>query len=42
LILRKVQIQNFRNLQTVDIRPHAALNYFLGGNGAGKTSILES
>jgi len=42
LILRKVQIQNFRNLQTVDIRPHAALNYFHGGNGAGKTSILES
>jgi len=42
LILRTVQVENFRNLQKVDIRPHAALNYFCGSNGAGKTSILES
>jgi len=42
LILRKVQIQNFRNLQQVDLQPHPALNYFQGANGAGKTSILES
>ena len=42
MILRKVQVENFRNLQQVEIRPHPALNYFHGNNGAGKTSILES
>jgi len=42
LILRKVQVENFRNLMKVDIRPHPTLNYFYGSNGAGKTSILES
>lgn len=42
MILKKVQIENFRNLSRVEIRPHPALNYFYGANGAGKTSVLES
>ena len=42
MILRKVQVENFRNLQQVEIQPHPTLNYFHGSNGAGKTSMLES
>lgn len=42
MILRKVQIENFRNLKQVEIRPHPSLNYLYGANGAGKTSVLES
>jgi DNA replication and repair protein RecF len=42
LIIRKLQVENFRNLAAVDIEPHARLNYFEGANGAGKTSVLEA
>jgi len=42
LIVRKLQIENFRNLQAVDIQPHPKLNFLEGANGAGKTSVLEA
>jgi len=42
LIIRKLQVQNFRNLAAISLEPHPRLNYFEGANGAGKTSILEA
>jgi DNA replication and repair protein RecF len=42
LIIRRLQVHNFRNLEQVEIEPHARLNFFHGANGAGKTSILEA
>ena len=42
MIIRKLQVENFRNLAAVDIEPNARLNYFEGANGAGKTSVLEA
>jgi DNA replication and repair protein RecF len=42
LIIRKLQVENFRNLERVEIEPHEVLNLFHGANGAGKTSVLEA
>ena len=42
MIIRKLQVENLRNLSRVDIAPHESLNYLYGDNGAGKTSLLES
>jgi DNA replication and repair protein RecF len=42
LIVRKLQVENFRNLKRVEIEPHEVLNLFHGSNGAGKTSVLEA
>lgn len=42
LIIRKLQVENFRNLARVEIEPHTGLNLFHGANGAGKTSIVEA
>jgi len=42
LIIQKLQVENFRNLQAVELKPHSRLNYLHGANGAGKTSILEA
>jgi DNA replication and repair protein RecF len=38
----RLQVENFRNLEQVDIKPHPRLNYLYGHNGAGKTSVLEA
>ncbi len=37
-----LRIENFRNLEAVEISPEPGLNYFYGENGAGKTSVLEA
>ncbi len=37
-----LRIENFRNLESVEILPENGLNYFFGENGAGKTSVLEA
>jgi DNA replication and repair protein RecF len=42
LIIRKLHVENFRNLERVEIDAHARLNLFHGANGAGKTSLLEA
>lgn len=42
MIVKALQAGNFRNLETLDIRPHPRLNYLWGDNGAGKTSVLEA
>jgi len=42
LQIKKLQINNLRNLTSVEIEPHPGLNLLYGSNGAGKTSVLES
>ena len=40
--ITRLAIQTFRNLGSVDIEPGASFNIFIGENGSGKTSLLES
>ena len=40
--IQSLRIENLRNLERAEISPHPRFNVFFGGNGAGKTSILES
>jgi DNA replication and repair protein RecF len=42
LIIKTLQIENLRNLGSVSLQANPVLNYIVGNNGAGKTSILES
>jgi DNA replication and repair protein RecF len=42
LKINNLRIENLRNLASVSLRPHPRLNFIIGDNGAGKTSILES
>jgi len=42
LHINQLRIENFRNLELVELQPAQGLNYFFGENGAGKTSILEA
>ncbi len=42
LNITKLQIQNLRILDSVDISPQSGINIFCGDNGAGKTSLLEA
>jgi DNA replication and repair protein RecF len=42
LYIKKLKIENLRNLARVDIEPDPRLNVLSGANGAGKTSVLES
>jgi DNA replication and repair protein RecF len=41
VIIRRLHIENLRNLESVSIEAHERLNYLCGDNGAGKTSVLE-
>lgn len=40
--LKRLIIQNFRNLSDVDVSLNSGLNHFYGDNGAGKTALLEA
>ena len=40
--LSRLIIQNFRNLQSVDLEPSPSFNFIVGANGSGKTSLLEA
>ncbi|AEE20972.1 DNA replication/repair protein RecF [Paraglaciecola chathamensis] len=40
--LDSVQIRNLRNLQQVSLNPSHGVNFILGINGSGKSSILEA
>lgn len=41
-MIKSVKIQNFRGLETIEIRNLENYNIFIGNNGSSKTSILES
>lgn len=40
--LKQLQIQNFRNLESVDLNPTEGVNLIVGKNASGKTSLLEA
>lgn len=40
--LEALRIQDFRNLEAVEIEPHSGANLFFGANAAGKTSLIEA
>jgi len=42
LLIKKLKIENFRNLVQAELTPHSKLNFLHGANGAGKTSVIES
>lgn len=42
MILKRVYIQNFRNIKVLNIRPAPGFNIVYGINGSGKTSFLEA
>jgi DNA replication and repair protein RecF len=41
LLVREIRLKNFRNIPELRFEPDPRLNYILGDNGQGKTSILE-
>lgn len=42
MAINKLLVQQFRNISLMDLDCHPKYNFFIGENGAGKTSILES
>lgn len=40
--VQEIVIRNFRNIPELRISPNKHLNFFIGDNGQGKTSILEA
>ncbi len=40
--IKTLTTSNFRNLAYANIRFHSELNFIIGGNGSGKSSLLES
>lgn len=42
MILSELRLRNFRSHKNLDIKFSERLNYIAGGNGQGKTSILEA
>lgn len=42
MLIQRLVMQNFRNLQHVELDPVPGFNLICGPNGAGKTSVLEA
>lgn len=42
MILKKITLNNFRNIKKAEIIPHNKMNVIFGSNAQGKTSILEA
>ena len=42
MLLKKIQVENFRNLEKKSLLVHPQINIFFGENAQGKTSFLES
>ena len=42
MFIRRLLIEHVRNLQQVSLNELAQINFFIGENGSGKTSLLES
>ena len=42
MVLQRLQIGDFRNLEAARLEPAPGLNRLIGPNGAGKTSVLEA
>ena len=42
MILKKLKLRNFRNIEHCEIQLDPGINVFLGNNGQGKTNCIES
>jgi recombinational DNA repair ATPase RecF len=42
MLIERLQLFRFRNLTEIEFIPDPRLNFFLGSNGQGKTSVLEA
>lgn len=42
MLLEALRLQNFRNLEHVELEPHPRFNILAGENGQGKTNLLEA
>lgn len=42
MIIKKLKIKNFRNIEEIEIFPHYNTNIFFGENAQGKTNIIEA
>ena len=42
MFIKRLLINDFRNLQYLDLNPSAGFNFICGPNGSGKTSIIEA
>ena len=42
MILKKLQLKNFRNYDDITLEFDKKINIFIGNNAQGKTNILES
>ncbi|HKJ71038.1 MAG TPA: DNA replication/repair protein RecF [Gammaproteobacteria bacterium] len=42
MVIQRLQIGAFRNIEGARVEPEAGLNRLIGPNGAGKTSVLEA
>lgn len=41
MLLRRLELSNFRNYRELDLEPAAGLNVFVGDNAQGKSNLLE-
>lgn len=42
MVITQLALRNFRNIKSAQMRPHPRLNVLVGGNGQGKTNLLEA
>ncbi len=42
MVLKNIKIENFRALESAEIKFNKGVNLILGDNGVGKTSLLEA
>ena len=42
MYIKKIKVENFRNIDFMEIEPHNEINIIYGQNGQGKTNLLEA
>ncbi|MGN1134243.1 MAG: AAA family ATPase, partial [Oscillospiraceae bacterium] len=40
--ITRLEVNGFKNLKNIDIKPHPRLNVFCGKNAQGKTNLVEA
>ncbi len=42
MIIKDLRLRNFRGIKEADLKGFTGINIFVGRNGSGKSSVLES